>query len=93
MPAKVKPKKKAKPKVSSSHLQYDLVSNLIEKVVCTTDVGEKIRWSWGVMKECEVLESSKTTKKHLKKCKTCRDFLDSRKTLAEPVIQGGRMHR
>jgi hypothetical protein len=91
MARKVKPKKKTKPKTSPSHLQYESVSNLVEKVVCATDIEEKIKWSWGVMKECEILESSKVTKKHVEKCESCKDFLNSRKLLAKLVIQGGRM--
>jgi len=72
------------------HLQAELVSDLVEKIVGAVDVQEKVRWSWGVMKECETLESSRATKKHIEKCESCRDFLSSRKSLAELVIQGGR---
>ncbi len=72
-------------------MQYELVNDLAEKVVCTTDVEEKIRWSWGVMKECEVLEVSKDAKKHVEKCKSCEEFLKSRKLLAKLIIQGGRV--
>jgi hypothetical protein len=90
MPRKTKSKKKANPGIREAHLHYELVNDLVEKTVCTTDVEEKIRWSWGVMKECEVLESSKSAKKHIEKCKSCEEFLNSRKLLAKLIIQGGR---
>jgi hypothetical protein len=91
MPGKTKSKKRVSPKILGAHLQYELINDLVEKVVCTTDVEEKIRWSWGVMKECEILEASKGAKKHLEKCKSCEEFLNSRKLLAKLVIQGGRV--
>ena len=90
MLTKVKSRKKAKPKVSSAHLQHELVDDLVEKIVNAPDIEEKLRWSWGLIKEREVLNSSRATKKHIEKCKNCRDFLNSRKSLAELVIQGGR---
>jgi len=86
-----KAKKKVKKGTSSSHLQFELISDLIEKAVNEVDIEEKIKWSWGVMKECEILESSKVAKKHVEKCESCKDFLNSRKLLAKLVIQGGRM--
>jgi len=91
MPAKVKAKKKAKPKIFSSHLQLELIDDLVGKIVSEAEVEEKLRWSWGLMKECEILGSSETAKKHITKCKACRDLLDSRKLLAKLVIQGGRV--
>jgi len=91
MPAKVKTKKKTKPKISSSHLQHELVDDLVEKIVNATDIEEKTRWSWGVIKEYESLELSKIAKKHVDKCQTCKNFLNSRMLLARLVIQGGRM--
>ena len=82
--------KKKMNKAASKHLQYELISDLVEKIVNTADVREKVRWSWGVMKECEIVNFSKATKKHIEKCKSCQDFLNSRKALAELVIQRGR---
>jgi len=86
-----KAKKKVKKGTSSSHLQFELISDLIEKTVNEVDIEGKIKWSWGVMKECEILESSNVAKKHVDKCQTCKDFLNSRMLLAKLVIQGGRM--
>lgn len=86
-----KPKKKVKKTVPPSHLLPEAINGLIEKIVNEVDVEEKIKWSWGVMKECEILESLKVAKKHVAKCKSCKDFLDSRKLLAKLVIQGGRV--
>lgn len=86
-----KPKKKVKKTVPSSHLQPEAINGLIEKIINEVDIEEKIKWSWGVMKECEILESSKVAKKHVAKCKSCKNFLDARKLLAKVVIQGGRV--
>ena len=84
-------KKKVKKTLPSSHLLSEAINGLIEKIINEVDIEEKIKWSWGVMKECEILESSKVTIKHVAKCKSCKDFLDSRKLLAKLVIQGGRV--
>ncbi len=43
MPTKVKIKKKAKPNISSSHLQHELVDDLVEKIVNATDIEEKTK--------------------------------------------------
>jgi hypothetical protein len=86
-----KPKKKVKKTVPSSHLLSEVINGLIEKIINEVVIEEKIRWSWGVMKECEILESAKIAKKHVAKCKNCKDFLDSRKLLAKLVIQEGRV--
>jgi hypothetical protein len=90
MPTKVKPERKTKSKISTAHLQHRLIDNLLEKIASETDVEEKIRWSWGLMKECEFLSFSEAAQKHITKCKTCRELLDSRKLLAKLVIQRGR---
>jgi len=90
MPTKVKTRKNANPKVAPSHIQYEFLNDLVEKVVCAIDLGEKIKWSWGVIKECDILSSSGAAKRHIEKCKNCRDFLSSRKLLAALIIQGGR---
>ncbi|MFZ2148486.1 MAG: hypothetical protein WAV28_14825 [Sedimentisphaerales bacterium] len=92
MLAKVKAKKKAKPKIFSSHLHLELIDDLVGKIASEAEVKEKLRWSWGLMKECEILVSSEAAKKHIAKCKSCRDFLNSRRLLAELVILGGRAH-
>jgi len=86
-----KTRKKVEKTAPSSHLQPEAINDLIEKIVNEVNIEEKIKWSWVVMKECEILESLKAAKKHVEKCKNCKDFLDSRKLLAKLVIQGGRV--
>ena len=86
-----KTRKKVEKTAPSSHLQPEAINDLIEKIVNEVNIEEKIKWSWVVMKECEILESLKAAKKHVTKCKNCKDFLDSRKLLAKLVIQGGRV--
>ena len=84
-------KKNVNPKVASSHIQYELLYDLVEKVVCATDIEEKIKWCLDIIKECDALSCSDATKEHIEKCKKCQDFLRSRKLLAALVIQGGRV--
>jgi len=67
------------------------INGLIERIINEVNIEEKIKWSWGVMKEREILESSKATIKHAAKCNRCKEFLDSRKLLAKLVIQGGKV--
>ena len=83
-------KKKTKTKISSDHIQTHIIDDLIQKIVTAIDLDEKVRWSWGLMSECRVLENSPSVNKHLVKCKSCHDFLNARKSLAELIIRAAR---
>jgi hypothetical protein len=88
---KVAVSKQLREKIPAAHIQCDSINDLTEKIVQAVDIEEKVRWSWGLMSECRVLESSSATNKHMAKCKSCRDFLNARKSLAELIIKAGRI--
>jgi hypothetical protein len=87
---KVIAERKTKTKISSDHIQTHIIDDLIQKIVSAVDLDEKVRWSWGLMSECRVLENSSSINKHILKCKSCQDFLNARKSLAELVIRAAR---
>jgi hypothetical protein len=87
---KVELKRKTKKIVPSAHLSSAMIDDLVIKIVNAVDIEEKIKWSWGIMQEYQVLISSPIAKKHMEKCKSCHEFLIARKCLAELVIQAGR---
>jgi len=79
-----------KTKISTVHIQTHIIDELIQKIVGAVDLDEKVRWSWGLVNECRSFENSPSVNKHLIKCKSCHDFLNSRKSLAELIIRAGR---
>jgi len=88
---KVAIEEKIKTKISADHIQCDLIDDLIERIVNTIDLDEKVRWSWDLMSECRALENSPAINKHMVKCKSCENFLRARKSLAELIIKGARV--
>ena len=82
---------KPKTTIPIDHVQTHAADELIQKIVCAVDIDEKVRWSWGLMAECRALESSPATNKHIAKCKSCQDFLNARKSLAELIVKAGRI--
>ena len=47
---------KSKPKSWAEHIQHDLIDDLIEKIVNTIDLDEKVRWFEDLMSEGRVFE-------------------------------------
>ncbi|MCM8788015.1 MAG: hypothetical protein NC935_08220 [Candidatus Omnitrophica bacterium] len=58
----------------------DYINNLIE----APDDFNKNKWAWGILKSTEKIFPIKKTKKTL--CKNCKDYISSRKRLAELII-------
>ena len=89
----IKTKKRitSKYKRVAEHIHTQTINELIEKIVNAAETDEKVKWSWGLMTECRVLEDSPVISKHIEKCKSCQDFIYSRKSLAELIIKGGRL--
>ena len=88
---KAKSRKKIRSNTPSAHLPRQAIEDLTEKIINAVDVQEKVRWSWGIMHECQVVQSLPALRKHIEGCENCRDFFIARKALAELIIQAGRI--
>ena len=89
--AKIIRGKKLKPRLCSVfERQKEEINGFSTELMEALDTQSKVKWSWGIIHNANIVLKCPKFKKRDTTCRKCRDFAESRKNLADLVIVGSR---